>query len=395
MKNNPSPEPGQHRPARWNRFLWWLATAEKELLAGALTDQNRYAIIGYTVLGTWAFATLAWSYFFSTVSNSIPLAAALGLFMGCIILFIDRALIKSIQGSNRQRWQPLVFRGLLALTIGAFMAQPALLYLFRQEITLQTATDNQYRLLKQKALTDSLYAQQKTAPLERKQSLQNRLDSLGSLVNAARDRFLAEADGSGGTGKVGISTIALAKQKEYLQLDSAYREQELLLQPLVRGADSSLLQLEAQQQRDLENYAAQFNEGFLTRIEALQNLLRAHPALQVRYFLLLAILLLIELMPVIAKSLLPAAVYEERVALRESMEKKLAARNSEREAAVREHYNQLSLEHDQETIRDFFASASRSRAERLAHPENQRNNQPFSQWWDKMKNQLMAGQRYE
>ena len=83
-------------PNRWTRFLWWLSTAESELLKDCVIDRNRYSIVGMTVLGTWAFATLVWTYFFSTVVNNIFISGVLGLFMGWIILTIDRSDRKSV-----------------------------------------------------------------------------------------------------------------------------------------------------------------------------------------------------------------------------------------------------------------------------------------------------------
>ncbi|HAK11175.1 MAG TPA: hypothetical protein DCO78_03625, partial [Chitinophagaceae bacterium] len=59
-----------YTPTRWEQFLWWLATAEADLLKTCVVDRNRYAIIGMSVMGTWIFATLAWTYFFSTVVSN-------------------------------------------------------------------------------------------------------------------------------------------------------------------------------------------------------------------------------------------------------------------------------------------------------------------------------------
>lgn len=53
-----------YTPAAFTEFLWWLSTAEKELLVDCVVDRNRFKIIGMTVLATWAFASLAWIYFF-------------------------------------------------------------------------------------------------------------------------------------------------------------------------------------------------------------------------------------------------------------------------------------------------------------------------------------------
>src|SRR5215203_3242629 len=77
-------------------FLWWLSTAEKEIISECTIDRNRYAIVGMIVLSTWMFATLAWTYFFSTAIDSPWVFVPLGFFMGFIILCIDRALIKGI-----------------------------------------------------------------------------------------------------------------------------------------------------------------------------------------------------------------------------------------------------------------------------------------------------------
>ena len=93
-----------YAPSQFTEMLWWLSTAEKELLVDSVIDRNRYRIIGMTVLATWAFATFTWAYFFSTIVDSSVLAIALGLFMGGIILTIDRALIKGITKFNKRRF---------------------------------------------------------------------------------------------------------------------------------------------------------------------------------------------------------------------------------------------------------------------------------------------------
>src|SRR5258708_20479490 len=107
-------------PSKFTEFLWWLSTVERELLVDCVVDRNRFRIIGMTVLATWAFATLAWTYFFSTVINNAFLFVGLGLFMGFIILTIDRALIKGITRFNKNKFIPLLFKTILPLTIATF-----------------------------------------------------------------------------------------------------------------------------------------------------------------------------------------------------------------------------------------------------------------------------------
>ena len=62
------------------------------------------------------------------------------------------------------------------------------------------------------------------------------------------------------------------------------------------------------------------NDGFITRIEALNNLIKNNSAVAFRYYLLVVILMLIELMPVIAKTLLPSGTYDEHAKLQEEYE---------------------------------------------------------------------------
>jgi hypothetical protein len=394
-KNIPIAQREQYTPSQFTEFLWWLSTAEKELIADAVVDRNRYRIIGMTVLATWAFATLAWTYFFSTVTNESWLTYPLGLFMGFIILTIDRALIKGISKQNKNRLLSLIFRGALAITIGTFMAQPALLYMFKKEIKLQTAFDNEQKKISNAQVLDSLYKNRKTELQAQKTTLQSELELKNSAVSTARENFLAEADGSGGTGKVGIEKIALAKKKEYEKLDEDYKQLLAVQQPKIDVIDKELKDIESKTQLEQQAYTQNFNDGFLTQAEALNNLIKANSALQMRYYLLAAILLLIELMPVIAKSLLPAGTYDETVMLREELEKEIANSNIKREQELKDLYNNLALQQDKETIEAFFTITKEDRQEKIKSFSNKwktENHQTFDGLWEKMKKEILTKQ---
>lgn len=394
-KNVPITQREQYAPSQFTEFLWWLSTAEKEIISDAVIDRNRYRIIGMTVLATWAFATLAWTYFFSTVTAGSWLCYPLGFFMGFIILTIDRALIKGISKQNKNRLWPLLFRGMLALTIGAFMTQPALLYIFKKEIKLQTAHDNEKKKISNSYVLDSLYKNRKAELELQKTTIQTELQLKEAAVSKARENFLAEADGSGGTGKIGIEKIALAKKKEYEKLDGEYRQLLAATQPKSDTIDRELKDIETKIQQEQQAYAQNFNDGFLTRAEALNNLIKENSALQTRYYLLMAILLLIELMPVIAKTLLPAGTYEERVMLREELEKEMAHNNIKREQELKELYNDLALQNDKEAIAGFFSLTKQYREEKIQQFSNKwktENHQTFDGLWEKMKKEILAKQ---
>ncbi len=378
---------------KWQRFLWWLSTAEEDIIKTCVIDRNRYAIVGMTVLGTWLFATLAWTYFFFTVTNSWISSIPLGLFMGGIILTIDRALIKGISRNNKRKALPLLFRILLALTIGLFMAQPALLYLFDKEIKVQVSIDNEKRKREKRASQDTVYAAAKKELLNQKAAIETQLGVRYQEVSTARDRFITETDGTGGSGKIGLKAIAQAKQREYLQLDADYRNLESQLKPQLASIDSSLVMIENNIKKEQANFEALLNNGFITRIEALNNLVSDNAAVAIRYYLLVAILMLIELMPVIAKTLLPNGSYDEKVRLREELETTLTQNNHKRELDLKELYNQTAFEQDGEFIKEFFATTASERKdkmkEQIAVWKNESDQSLDDTWKDLKRNMMM------
>ncbi len=384
-----------YAPSQFTEFLWWLSTAEREILADAVIDRNRYRIIGMTVLATWAFASFTWTYFFSTIVDSLLIAIALGLFMGFIILTIDRALIKGITKFNKRRFTPLLFRGLLALTIGTFMAQPAVLYMFDKEIKMQTSLDNEKRKMVKRQELDVLYKNRKDELLQQKEKIKTELDKKYADVSKARENFLAETDGSGGTGKVGIKDIAIAKRNEYQKLDGEYQVMLKDDQPKLDSADKELNGMETKIKTAEADFTQYLNNGFLTRVEALNNLLKNNSALQFRYYLIVFILMLIELMPVITKTMLPSGTYDEKVMLREEMEADIAHSNIRKEQLLKEMYNQAAFDNDKEAINAFFSLTRDDRNEKMqvfSKRWKEENHQTFDGLWEKMKKEILTKQ---
>lgn len=384
-----------YAPSQTDEWLWWMATAEKELIQDCVVDRNRYRIIGASVAATWFFATLAWTYFFSTTVNSVFMYIPLGIFMGLIILCIDRALIKGINKFNKNKLTPFLFRGLLAITIGTFMAQPAVLALFDKEVKLQTSLDNEKRIKQKRTELDALYASRKTELLTKKTTLEKALADKYEEVSKARNNFIAETDGSGGSGKVGISNIAIAKRAEYQKLEQDYAGLTKASQPQLDSISSQLGIIE----KDIEHQQALFsellNDGFLTRIQALQNLVKDNDALAFRYYLIVIILMLIELLPVIAKTMLPAGTYDEKVRLREELEKELAVGNIRHEQHLKEMYNKLATEQDEAAIRAFFELTKDDRhlkIEQLGKKWKDEGRQTFDGFWEKIKREVLTKQ---
>ncbi len=384
-----------YTPSVFTRFLWWLSTAEQELIRDCTIDRNRYAITGIAVMGTWLFATLAWTYFFSTVISSVTMAILLGIFMGLLILGIDRALIKGITSANKRKAAPILFRLILALTIGTFMAQPALLYLFNKEIHVQISLDNEHRKMAKQQELDSLYANDIAQLQQQKNNIQQQLNLKYKEVAASRDAFIAETDGTGGSGKIGLKDIARAKQNEYEKLDASYVQMNGAKQPMLNNIDNALHAINVTEQKEMQSFNTLMNDGFLTRTQALHNLIKNNAAAQFRYYLLIVILVLIELMPVIAKSLLPDGTYDEKVRLKEIMEKQVAETNIQHEGRLKELYNDMAYEQDSEFIRDFFNEARNERKQKMLERLQrwkETDNGSFDKLWESLKKDVLTRQ---
>jgi len=306
-------------------------------------------------------------------------------------------LIKGINKFNKNKIAPLVFRGILAVTIGMFMAQPALLYLFDKEIHLQISLDNEQKKKDKLQQQEAVYAITKKDLLNNKASLQKQLEDKYKEVSIARNNFIAETDGTGGSKKIGLEDIAKAKQKEYQKLDGEYQQMSIALLPQIKTADSSLHLIESSVQKEQQSFDTLLNDGFLTRIEALNNLIKTNTALQSRYYLLVLILLLIELMPVLAKTILPAGTYDEKVHLREKMEKEIVQKNMVHEQQLKELYNQLAFEQDSGFIRNFFTNSHKERNEKMQSQMNtwkESSEQSFDNMWNGIKKDMLTKQEH-
>ena len=129
---------------------------------------------------------------------------------------------------------------MLAATIAIFMARPALLYLFKKEIMLQISLDNEQRkILKSKELYE-LYKTRKAILLAEKENLQKITIEKYAEVTKATGNFLSETDGSGGTGKIVIKDIAIAKRNEYLKSGGEYQHLLSILTPKIFSIDREL-----------------------------------------------------------------------------------------------------------------------------------------------------------
>jgi len=381
-------------PDGMTRFLWWLAAADADILKECRTEKERYRIIGISVFVTWMFATLAWGYFFSTIVNDDLVVLGLALFFGFAILSIDRTLIAAMSRTNgNMKVMPVIFRLVLAVTIGLFISQPVVLMLFKKDIDAQLELSKQTKLDAYREQLVKLNAGQVATLQQSIDQGKQQLARKAAELKVYKDGYIKETDGTGGSGRIGESAIARVKK-------SAYLKSEEELEAMQRAWEPQLQQLQAQMARmhsvdSLKEtvYMSTLTNGFLAQIEALHDLTETHPPVKQRYRLIVFIITLIEVMPLLSKILMPKGEYDEKLGAATAQGVAAARLQKDAGEELLEHYQAAALAADKETIDHLFESTRdlrREQADDLVKDWRSRENPQYQQLW-RMARKLLLG----
>lgn len=390
----------QRRDAEPNQFteiLWWFSTAIKEVIADCTSDRNKYKIIGAAMLFTWLYATLAWSYFWSTNSNSPFLYLGLGLFMGLFVLSIDRVLISSLT-KRRNNIFAIALRVIMALCIGAFLAQPIILFIFSSDIDREVPLLLDKKLAEKRIEVENVYKVRKNELLANKLKLETELKEKSDLTQTKQNEYIKEIDGTGGSGNYGIAGIAKAKQNTYLTAKEDLEKAQSTGTKDLLKITTELDSINGKITKSLSDFESSLDgKGFLIKKEALQSLFTKDKSggLQNQYYLLMVILTLFELIPIISKLFLSSGVYDLKIEERDALEMKLSQLNAKREMELKEQYNETAKENDLKLIEQLFQQAQAKRAQKaneLMDNWAAKQDESFDDLWAKFKREVLSKQ---
>ena len=134
--------------------------------------------------------------------------------------------------------------------------------------------------------------------------------------------YLAEADGTGGSGQRGIENITILKQDAYNKAVQQYNPELLALVTGIAKQDSilSTAQTTLEEKRKLFETTAAANMGFLERNKALSDLGQKESSVWWACFLVAALIIVIETGPIVAKLIMPVGPYDVALAKEELMQ---------------------------------------------------------------------------
>lgn len=386
-----------YAPSLSDRILWWFSAVIPEALTDSVSDRNRAKIIGLGVMFTWIYATVAWTYLWSTNISSPLMYIPLGIFIGFGILTIDRMLIASMS-KLRRNMIAIGLRVVMALFLGAFIAQPLILWLFEQDISTEISLLHDRRVADKRGELELINSSEIGNLKSREERLLGELGKKEEAVAMAEQEYLKEIDGTGGSGKYGIAGVAARKEIALNRANDEYNLYRAGADPELEGIRSRLAEIETAINSDIGYYRENnMTTGFLIRIEALRSLFEKDQtrALRNRYYLLLVILVIFELIPIISKLFLMTGSYDEKVRLKDDLETELAIANKKRELNLKMTYNNLSESEDTEIVKQLFDDFSGKRLERMNGNISKWKSSEiisFDQLWNRIKREVLSKQ---
>ncbi|ARS36735.1 DUF4407 domain-containing protein [Pontibacter actiniarum] len=291
------------------QFFWWCAGADDTILEKCSKSEHvKYAGVGATVLFTGLLASISGGYALYTVFGSLPMAVAFGLLWGAVIFNLDRFIVSTLRKEGKF-WKELLQvmpRLLLALVLAVVISKPLELKIFDKEIQAVLKEKQAELAIEHKKLVSQQFGEVDSVKAEIaaiRQEVAAKLQERNQLYNAVA----AEADGTGGTGKVGRGPIYEEKKLQYDKVDEELKLLQADAQERINQRQQRITALMGQYDATVAEGQESFSnyDGLMARINALDEL----PWLPVFFITLLFICL--ETAPIFTKLISNRGPYDE------------------------------------------------------------------------------------
>ncbi len=300
-------------------FFWFCSGADTEILKRCPTETAKYTGIGATVFFTGVFAFLSASYALYTVFDNFFSAVLFGIVWGLMIFNLDRFIVSSMrkEGRTGREFAMAVPRLILAVLISVVIARPLELKIFEKEIAPELVVMEQEKYAAQEVQLASRFT-----PYQ--DSLRVQIGALKAEISdkaAKRDELLRiaqeEADGTGGSRRRNLGPIYKVKKAD---ADRA----ELELSELTRENQSRIASLEtllstsiSTMNREMGALERSRLNGPAARMEALDRITSASPAILWAHWFILLLFIAIETAPVFVKLISPKGPYDNLLRIAE------------------------------------------------------------------------------
>jgi len=294
------------------QFFILCSGADRPLLEGCSEgEQTKYVGIGATVFFTAVMAFIASSYALFTVFDDPYIAMGFGLVWGLLIFNLDRFIVSTIRkrerfGSEFLQASPRI---ILAIIIAIVISKPLEIKIFEKEINTVLLKEKNAMALNNKKEVASYFKSDLDKNKAETENLKREIAKKEKEINDLYDIYIAEAEGTKGTLKIGKGPVFKEKIAKHnlasAELDSI-RKTNLAK---IAINDKKAIKLQAdldkkvtETQPIIENF-----DGLMARINALNKL----PLVPSLFIMLL--FFAIETSPIIAKLLSQKGEYDYKL----------------------------------------------------------------------------------
>lgn len=320
-------------------FLWWCAGTHQQLLAKHPTEHSKFSGLGGVLLATFVLASLSGGYAMYTVFGNMWMAMGFGIVWGLIIFNFDRFLVSTMRkygvSKRKQVWMT-VPRIALALLIGLTIARPLEMKIFDKEINTKMVANLHKKIQGNDTLLQAENALLMQSTIDERDRLTTRKQSIEDTLQQLQRAYLAEADGTGGSGQRGIENITRLKQDAYNRALQQYTPELAALTAGIAKQDSLNSNAQAAMELKRKDYekAATANMGFLERNKALSDLSAEESSVWWACMLVSLLIILIETGPILAKLIMPVGPYDVALAKEELMQMAASENDMRRDKEV-------------------------------------------------------------
>ena len=291
------------------QFFILCSGADKNLLEGCSEgEQTKYVGIGATVFFTAVMAFIASSYALFTVFDDVVPAILFGIVWSLLIFNLDRFIVSTIRKRDNL-WSEFLQatpRIILAIIIAIVISKPLEIKIFEKEINTVLLKEKNAMALNNKKEVANYFKSDLDKNKAEIANLKLEITKKEKEVNTLYETYIAEAEGTAGTKKLGKGPVFKEKIAKH---DLAKKELDTLQKNNLakiaeKEKNTKTLQTDLDKKVNETQPIIDGFDGLMARINALNKL----PWLP--SFFIMLLFLAIETSPIIAKLLSPKGEYD-------------------------------------------------------------------------------------
>ncbi|WP_367773202.1 DUF4407 domain-containing protein [Flavobacterium sp. WC2421] len=291
------------------QFFIVCSGADKNILEGCSEgEQTKYVGIGATVFFTAVMAFIASTYALFTVFDNVYPALIFGLVWSLLIFNLDRFIVSTIRKRDKigSEFLQATPRIILAIIIAIVISKPLEIKIFEKEINTVLLKEKNAMALENKKEVANYFKSDLDKNKSEIQRLKLEITNKEKEVNSYYETYIAEAEGTAGTKKLGKGPVFKEKiakhdlaKKELDTLQKKNMAKIAVLDKTTKTLQTDLDKKVTETQPIIDGF-----DGLMARINALDKL----P--WIPSFFIMLLFLAIETSPIIAKLLSPKGEYD-------------------------------------------------------------------------------------